>query len=124
MTFCNVKLGCMEKTIVGIDSDRLPPCTTIHWTPLTIKTQHGEPELKTVENPGQWSEFTFHPVFEKGGGFYKRHALPTGFMTPPQDISGTRKINGWEFHYNYQDDIVGTYRTPVDDSKQFHPERK
>ena len=45
-------------------------------------------------------------------------------MPLPQDSSGTRLINGWEFHYNDWDDGVGPHRTPVDDAEQFLPERK
>ena len=51
--------------IVGEESGRLPPHTTIDWTPLPVKTHIGEPEFENVDNPGQWSEFTFHPVFAK-----------------------------------------------------------
>ena len=52
-------------TIVGEQSGRLPPRTPIDWTPPTVKTKLGETEFKTVDNPGQWSEFTFCPVFVK-----------------------------------------------------------
>ena len=52
-------------TTVGEESGRLPPHTTIDWTPLPVKTHIGEPEFENVDNPGQWSEFTFHPVFAK-----------------------------------------------------------
>ena len=45
-------------------------------------------------------------------------------MPLPQESSGTRLINGWEFHYNDWDDGVVPHRTPVDDAKQFLPERK
>ena len=105
------------KTIVGEESGRIPPRTPIDCTPPPVKPQLSEPVLKTVDNPGQWSEFTFSPVFEKGGDLYKRHALPTGVMTLSQDSSGTRRINGWEFHYNYWDDGVGPHITPVGDAE-------
>ena len=91
---------------------------------MHVKTQLGEPEFETADNPGQWSELTFCPVYEKGGVIYKIHALPTGVMPLPQDSSGTRRINGWGFHYNDWDDGVGPHRTPVDDDKQFPPEHK
>ena len=52
--------------IVGEESGRLPPRTHIAWTLLPVKTHIGEPEFETVNNPGQWSEFTFLLVFAKG----------------------------------------------------------
>ena len=108
-------------TIVGEDSGRLPTRTLVYWTPLTVKTHLVEPEFDTFDNPGKCSEFTFRPLFAKGGVIYKRHALPTGVMPLPQNSSGTRRINRWEFNYNDWDDGVVPHRTPVDDSKQFPP---
>ena len=52
-------------TIVGKESGRLPPHTNIDWTPPPVRTNIGEPEFNTVDNPDQWIEFTFLPVFEK-----------------------------------------------------------
>ena len=111
-------------TIVGEDSGRLPPLTPIDLTLKLVKTQLGETEFNTVNNPGQWSEFTFRPVFVKVGGMYKRHALSIGVMPLPKNSSGTRRINRWEFNYNDWDDGVVPHRTPVDDAEQFPPERK
>ena len=70
-------------TIVGDDSERPPQHTPIDLTPPPVKTQLGEPEFQTVNNTGQWSEFTFLPVFSKGFNIYKRYALPTGVMPLP-----------------------------------------
>ena len=86
--------------IVGEESGRLQPRTPIYWTPPHVKINLGELKFETVDNPGQWSEFTFIPVFTKRDGIYKRHALPTGVMPPPHENSGTRLINRWDFHYN------------------------
>ena len=51
--------------IVGEESGRLTPRTPIDWTSLPVKIHLGEPYFETVDNPGQWSEFTFSPVFAK-----------------------------------------------------------
>ena len=64
-----------DTTIVGEELGRIPPHTPIDWTPPPVKAQLGEPYCITVDNPGQWSEFTFCPVFSKGDGIYKIHAL-------------------------------------------------
>ena len=45
-------------------------------------------------------------------------------MLLPQESSGTRIINGWEFHYNDWDDGVVPHRTPVEYAKEFPPEHK
>ena len=50
-------------TIVDEESGRLQPSTPIDWTPPHVKTHLGEPELETVDNPGQWSDFDFLPDF-------------------------------------------------------------
>ena len=111
-------------TIVGEESGRLPPRTPVDWKPPPVKTHIGAPEFKTDDNPGQWSEYTFHLVFAKGGGIYKRHALPTVTMQLPQDSSGTIQINWWEFHYTDWYGGVGTHINPVGAAEQFPPERK
>ena len=124
----NAFMGCQSavdgRTNVGEESGRILPYTTINWTTPPVKTKLDEPESETVNNPCTWSEFTFCPVFAKGGGIYKRNALPTGVIPLSQDSSGTRKINGCEFHYNDWYDGVGPHRTPMDDTKQFPPEHK
>ena len=33
-----------------------------------LKHRFVESEFDNADNPGQWSEFTFRPVFAKGGG--------------------------------------------------------
>ena len=88
-------------TVFGEDLWRIPSGNPIDWTPPPVKTHLGEPEFDIVNNPGQCSEFTFCPVFSKGGGIYKIHALPTIVMPLQQEISGTRRINGCMFHYKY-----------------------
>ena len=110
--------------IFGEDSGRLQPRTLIDCTMPHLKKKICETEFETVDNPVQWTEFTFSPVSTNGGGIYKIHAIPTGVMPLPQDISGTRQINGWESHYYDWDDVVGPHRNPVYDSKKFPPERK
>ena len=88
------------RTIVGEELWILKPRTPIDLKPPPVKTQLGEQDFKTVNNPGQWSEFTLRPVFAEVGYMYKRYVLPTGLPLPQAGI-GTRQSNGWEFHYNY-----------------------
>jgi hypothetical protein len=60
----------------------------------------GEPFFPNVDNPGNWSEYTFRPGFKKKdkGGQYTFHSLPTGAVPVPVN-DGKREAAGWEFHY-------------------------
>ena len=71
------------------------------------KTEAGEPESMFVDNPGNWSDYTYRPKFAakaKGKdikkGQYTHHALPTGAMPVPADTAGNRKKAGWDFYYD------------------------
>ena len=75
------------------------------WIPDVPKIELGEPPFESVDNPGDWSPYTFRPEFEGGGrnkrngGQYKGHFLPTGATPVPIQSDGKRSISGWEFHY-------------------------
>ena len=71
------------------------------WKPAPPKTEKGEPLFDTVDNPGNWSPFSFRAKFnEKNGkGNYSYHALPTGVTVVPLDKDNKRKVDDWKFHY-------------------------
>jgi hypothetical protein len=46
-----------------------PLCAPDDWSP-TINTNKGEPLFQDVDNPGDWSSYTFRPMFEPRGGKY------------------------------------------------------
>ena len=66
---------------------------------------NAEPDFKDVDNPGNWNDFVFRPVYKKTGKGkdakykYIRHELPTGCSPVPMK-NGKRMVNGWEFFYN------------------------
>jgi hypothetical protein len=71
------------------------------------KTEAGKPESIFVDNPGNWSDFTYRPKFvakAKGKdikkGQYTHHELPTGAMPVPADAEGNRRKAGWDFYYD------------------------
>ena len=71
------------------------------WTPATRKEEKGDPKFEDVDNPGQWSEFTFRPKFEGkcGSGAYGHHATPSGAKVVPLDLmTGKRTVN--EFYFS------------------------
>jgi hypothetical protein len=60
----------------------------------------GEPFFPNVDNPGNWSEYTFYLGFKKKdkGGQYTFHSLPTGAVLVPVN-DDKQEAAGWEFHY-------------------------
>jgi hypothetical protein len=53
-----------------------PPKDWVAPAPKTIK---GEPNFATVDNPGDWSQYTYRAEF-KSNGDYKHHTIPTGAL--------------------------------------------
>jgi hypothetical protein len=78
--------------------DMKVPGTPDDWVPPQRKEDKGQPHFVDVDNPGDWSEYTFRPEFEKTGGRYKRHVLPTG-ASPVPLVNNKRELDDWEFHY-------------------------
>ena len=67
---------------------------------MTRKEAKGEPKFEDVDNPGQWSEFTFRPNFEGkyGSGAYGHHATPAGANVVPLDpMTGKKTVNKFDF---------------------------
>ena len=70
------------------------------FKPKAPNESKGQPSFSNVDNPGNWSEYTFRPEFAKKdkGGNYTGHTLPTGAVPVPIK-DGKREAGGWEFHY-------------------------
>ena len=70
------------------------------WTSPRTQTTRGEPNFDEVDNPGEWPEYCYRPMFngQARTSKYKHHCLPTGAMPVPM-TDGKRELNGWEFHY-------------------------
>ena len=78
------------------------------------KKDSSEPDFEEVDNPGNWNDFIFRPIYDKvvstqgAAGRntnkaeykYKYHELPTGCTPVPADANGKRITGGWEFFYN------------------------
>jgi hypothetical protein len=86
------------------------PGTPADWSPPARKVDKNEPLFGMVDNPGNWTQFTFRSEFESAakGGMYKQHVLPTGCTPLPKNDQGERQVGGWELHYR------GYIDTPVD----------
>ena len=63
-----------------------------------MKLVKGQPDFVDVDNPGNWSEFTFRPKLDSKKN-YSHHAMPCGATPVPMTAKG-RVLAGWEFHYD------------------------
>ena len=87
----------------GLHDNITLPGPPTDWKPPSIKVEKGETHFESVDNPGNWYEYTFRPKFEKksSGGHYQGHTLPTGATPLPDSGPGGKRVDvGWEFHYD------------------------
>ena len=89
----------LHQGIIDAPASVTIPGTPPDWVAPDPKTAQGEPDFTSVDNPGNWSDFTFRPQFKTPSGPYICHALPTG-ATPVPEMNGKRMVNEWEFHYS------------------------
>jgi hypothetical protein len=84
----------------GFSKEIKIPTAPPDFKPKAPNLSKGEPSFPNVDNPGNWSEYTFRPEFAKKdkGGKYTLHSLPTGAVPVPIK-DGKREAGGWEFHY-------------------------
>jgi hypothetical protein len=84
----------------GLSPEVSMPSAPSDWTPPIAKAGKGEPMFDSVDNPGQWPEYTYRSKFLKTGTKnYAHHSLPTGARPVPANQQGKRVVDGWEFHY-------------------------
>lgn len=83
--------------LVGAPAGWFPPVPPITFTGYVQK--HNAPAEDDIDNPGEWSMFTFTPKFDKKNN-YQYHSTPTGARVVPKASNGKRIMFGWEFHYN------------------------
>jgi hypothetical protein len=73
------------------------------WDPVDAdeKAQaRGAPSWKSMDNPGEWPEFTYRPKFKKGrNAGYTHYSIPTGARPLAANSEGKRVIKDWELHY-------------------------
>ena len=74
-----------------------------YWEVPSPAVEKGETPFESIDNPGEWSSFSFRPVFKKSAGSrvaqYQHHCLPTGCVPVEKNENGKRVIDGWEFFY-------------------------
>jgi hypothetical protein len=71
------------------------PGTPYDWVPPAAQVSKGGPEFKYINNPGEWSQFTYHPKFPNGT--FVQHSLPTGSSPVPPESEGNHKGGDWDF---------------------------
>ena len=63
------------------------------------RAQHDAPaNFGGVDNPGNWSEYTFQPKFDKDKKFVGCES-PAKARVVPANSAGKREVNGWTFNY-------------------------
>jgi hypothetical protein len=81
-----------------------PPVAPDDWEAPAVDVANGEVDYGDVDNPGNWSEFTYRAKFKKVKGKpkeYLYHAMPTGATPVPiNPETGCRTIGDWDFHYD------------------------
>mgnify|MGYP000334591511 CR=1 FL=1 len=76
-----------------------PPEAPSKWKLPKLKA--GVPKFNKVDNPGNWSKYSFQPHCKKKQcNKYVHYWLPTGVVPVPINEDGKRIVNGWEFFYN------------------------
>jgi hypothetical protein len=66
-----------------------------------MKLMKREITFEETDNPGNWSQFTFCPVFDKKGGRYLHHMMPSGtFPVPINPQTNKQEIGRCESFYN------------------------
>ena len=85
--------GEQLRALYGAPAGWIPPVAPPEdWKAAEPKS--GQPEsFDEVDNPGQWSEFTYQPKFAKGNsGPYLYHCLPTGCTPVPAHSSDGKRV--------------------------------
>jgi hypothetical protein len=96
---CEVKDLTSKSRLYGAPPDWSAPCPPDDWNP-TINVNRGEPRFEDVDNPGEWSNFTFRPMFEPKGGKYICHSMLAGAVPVPINAkTGKREVGRYEFFY-------------------------
>ena len=75
-----------------------PPMAPVGWTPPALP--RGAPEHLDVDNPGNWSEYTFRARKKKKTNEFDAYEMPPGARPVPVGETGQRTIEGWVFHYD------------------------
>jgi len=82
-----------------------PPGPPEDWKVPKPKTTIGQPDVpfEDIDNPGEWSSFTFRPKFLYKGRTptkFLYHCMPTDATPVPINKDGSRTCNNFEFFYN------------------------
>jgi hypothetical protein len=108
----------------GTGSALAVPSVPVDWLSPPVDPGKGEPEFDSVDNPGDWSPYTFRPVFDSKKR-YKHHLLPTGTMAVPLgDSSLKREHSGWTFFYKGWESDSNFSRRHATRDNMFPKERK
>ena len=94
---CHV-MEAIESATCGIDGAPegwLPLKAPDNWMHMPSMAK-GKPPFASIDNLGSWSNYTFHPKFEKGT--YSHYEMPAGAVLVKKDPTMGKKMHGgYEF---------------------------
>jgi hypothetical protein len=111
----------------GISPEISLPKVPDDWKPKAVNPEKNQPHWKDIDNPGNWSKYSFRPKFNlRTPCMYKHTALSTGARPLPANAAGDRAMDGWEFNYLgwKADEGTGTNRSGSTETKLFPDDRK
>lgn len=102
------------QSICGAPTGWNLPCAPPDWTPAAPRTRSGQPDIPfdQINNPGEWSEFSFRPKFKKTGQCMC-HALPVGVTPVP-----ARRADGKRIPKQMKCTKAGVATHPLPDAKE------
>ena len=93
------------------------------WTPPACKEDKREIPFSSVDNPGEWDQYTFRPKFDRQTKLYTHHELTGGAQVVPE-VDGKRKVGDWEFFYKGWTHDGDSFRPGATPENLFPSDRK
>ena len=91
------------------------------WKAPLPNVANQQPKFESVDNPGEWPEYSFRP---NPRGKYQYHRLPTVVTPVPKNEGGTREVDGWEFHYQGWKGSKNIWRDGANSANPYPENRK
>ena len=95
--------GSTRDYLPGAPTGWYPPGPPDDWKPWPRKVTSREPEFSTIDNPANWSEFTYRPTYSgknRSGKYVAHKTLSGATVLPTNHKTGKCEVSGFELHYN------------------------
>ena len=98
----SLKLESSTTYILGAPRGWDPPGPKEGWMRCPVE-ECDEPTFASIDNPGNWSDYTLRPKFKDKGNTdtYNHHEMPASAQAVPANKDTDKRTeHGFEFHYN------------------------